>query len=134
MEALQNLKRCIREYKEVDDQIRDINKTVQEMREKRKSVEAEMAEIVKLPQFNQIEKLKIEDDGSLISIQRPNMWSKAWTLSKKDLVDFVNQYFATTHTPNPSDCVQFVVEKKKTGLVANEYAFNRTVPNEISKD
>jgi phage pi2 protein 07 len=131
-EPLQTLKRCIREYKEVDDQIRDINKTVQEMREKRRKVEAEMAEIVKLPQFNQIEKLKIEDDGSLISIQRPNMWSKAWTLSKKDLVDFVNQYFMTTRSPNPSDCVQFVVEKKKTSLVANEYAFNRTVPNEIS--
>ena len=127
---MDTLKNCIKMYRDLDNTIRVANRSVHELREKRKILETQMKTILVQPQFTGFDKLKIEDDGSTIRIQRPNTWNKSWTLSKKELSDSVAEYFASTSQPNSTDCTNFIVEKQKTKLVSTDFAFTRTILNE----
>ena len=126
---MNDLKRCVKQYRDVDNELRILNKTVYEKRESRKIVEMEMADLIKLPQFEGIDKLKI-DDGSCIKIQRPEQYSKAWSLSKKDLEGLLKTYFDSTKTPSNTGCLEFILEQRKRSLVAKEFEFARIIPEE----
>jgi hypothetical protein len=129
-EAITDLKRCIKEYRAVDDDIRIMNKMLYEKRETRKIVEMEMADIVKMSAFDAYKTFKIEDDGSVIKIQRPQMYSKPWSLSKKDLQTVLDSYFASGKSLNAKDCFDFICADRKNKLVANEFSFTRVLPQE----
>jgi hypothetical protein len=131
---MQDLKNCIRRYRDVDNEISVLNKTVYNLREKRKIVELEMGDILKMPMFSNYEKLGLEDDGSTIKIQRPGTYSKPWGLSKKDLEENVKLYFAGTAAPNAKDCINFIVEQQKQKLVSADFSFSRTLKNDSMSD
>ena len=129
-EAINDLKRCVRQYRDVDNETRVLNKQVYEKRESRRIVEMEMADLVKLDQFVGVEKLKIDDDGSYIRIQKPDTYSKAWSLSKKELESLLKTYFQSTRNPNDTECLNYIVEQRKKMLVGKEYEFARIIPEE----
>jgi len=126
---LEELKAGVREYRELDNQIREINKNVYNLRERRKIVEMQIADLLKTQQFQQHKLLALED-GSKIKIQRPTEWYKPWSLSKYDLTNFLDIYFHGTNNPNYVDCLAFIVERKKQELVSNEFKLTRIVPDE----
>jgi hypothetical protein len=126
---MEELKTCVRRYRDLDNQIRDINKNVGTLREKRKIVELEIADFLKSPQFSQHSILALED-GSKINIQRPAQWSKPWSLSKKSLEEHLTNYFALVRTPNAKECLAYVIMKEKEQLVANEFKLTRVVKDE----
>jgi hypothetical protein len=125
-----DLKSCIKQYREIDDELRELNRQVFKKRDDRKVVELEIADIIKDPKYNAIKKIKLEEDGSTISFKRPNEWVKPWSISQKDLKDLVGQYFTKGGQANPDELVKFIIETKKQTLVASEFSFTRTVPGE----
>jgi len=129
-ETLSELKKCIKSYREIDDDLRKLNAVVYEKRDARKIVEMQIADIVKRPEFSEFKKMKIEEDGSTISIKRPAEWTKPWTLSQKDLKDITAQYFASATQINAEGLVKFIVDTRKAALVADEFSFARTVPGD----
>ena len=77
-----------------------------------------------------LNKLEIQDDGSYIKIQRPETWSKPWSLSQKELKDLISSYVhggATGNKPWPEELLDWIVHNKKTGMVAKEFAFKRVM-------
>ena len=124
---MQDLKTYIKEYRNIDDEVRRANKVVSELRDSRKTIESQITTILRRPEFAGYDKLKIEDDGSTIKVQRPNEWNKPWSLSKKDLQDALKEYRGPY---SPESCFDFIVERQKKKLVATEFAITRTVPNE----
>lgn len=129
-ELISDLKRCVKQYRDLDNQIRELNKALYDKRESRKCLELELTDLVKLPNFNGIDNLKIDDDGSTIKIQRPGTHNKSWSLSKKELEILVSTYFQTTSRPTAEECVNFVVEKRKKDLVSSDFGFARVIPEE----
>lgn len=127
---MNDLKSCIKQYRQIDDEIRDLNKQVYEKRDARKMVEQEIADIIRDPQFNSIKKIKLEEDGSTISFKRPNEWVKPWSLSQKELKELATQYFAVSSQFNAESLVKFIIETRKQSLVATDFSFTRTVPGE----
>jgi hypothetical protein len=127
---MNDLKNCIKHYREIDDEIRDLNKQVYEKRDARKTVEQEIAVIIRDPQFNAIKKIKLEEDGSTISFKRPNEWVKPWSLSQKELKELATQYFTVAGEFNAESLVKFIIDTRKQSLVATEFSFTRTVPGE----
>jgi hypothetical protein len=127
IEAINDLKRCVKQYRDVDNEIRLLNKSVYEKREARRIVEMEMCDLIKLPQFNSVDKLKIDDDGSCIKIQRPETYTKAWSLSKKELETLLKSYFSQDGYDMSDSCFKFIVEERKKNLVAKEFEFTRLV-------
>lgn len=98
---MEELKTCVRRYRDLDNQIREINKNVGTLRERRKIVELEIGDFLKSPQFSQHNILALED-GSRINVQRPQQWSKPWSLSKKSLGEHLVNYFAMSRNPSAS--------------------------------
>ena len=129
-EAIRDLKRCVKQYRTVDDELRELNHKVHEKRESRKIVEMEISDIMKVEGFRELKKLKIEEDGSTITVQRPNEWFKPWSLSKKDLKDTLERYFNSTNHPSPDKAFEFITEAQKTKLTSTEFNFSRIVPEE----
>jgi hypothetical protein len=125
-----DLKSCIKQYREIDDELRELNKQVYDKRDARKAVELEIANIIRDPKYDAIKKIKLEEDGSTISFKRPNEWVKPWSISQKDLKELVSQYFTKGGPANPDDLVKYIIETKKQTLVATEFSFTRTVPGE----
>jgi len=127
---MNDLKSCIKQYREIDDEIRDLNKKVYEKRDARKVVELEIADIIRDPQYNAIKKIKLEEDGSTISFKRPNEWVRPWSLSQKELKELATQYFSVAGQHDADGLVKFIIDTRKQSLVATEFSFTRTVPGE----
>jgi phage pi2 protein 07 len=127
---MEDLKRCIKQYREVDDQLRELNRQVYWKRDMRKLVESEITEIIKTPEFQNFKKVKVEEDGSTITIKRPNEWTKPWSLSQKELKELLNQYFAVSGNNNADELFKYIIETKKQALVSGDYSISRTVPGE----
>ena len=127
-QELVDLKRCIKKYREIDDDLRNLNKKVYDKRDERKSVELEITEIIKSPTFDNFRKMKLEEDGSTIQIQRPGEYSKPWSLSQKELMVLVTAYFQDTQTPNAEGLTNFIIQKRKQDLIATDFNLTRSVP------
>lgn len=128
---MEELRRTMRKYRQIDDEIRELNKQVTPLREQRKIAELELGDILKNPQFQTYNVLKVEDDGSTIKVQRPNTWYKPWSLSKRDLQNYIDHYFENAGAnANRQDCFAFIVEQQKHASVAEEFKLTRSVPND----
>ena len=127
---MEDLKRCIKQYREVDDQLRELNRQVYWKRDMRKLVESEIADIIQAPEFQNFKKVKVEEDGSTITIKRPNEWTKPWSLSQKELKELLNQYFEISGNVNADALFKYIIDTKKQTLVSGEYSISRTVPGE----
>jgi hypothetical protein len=128
-QAKQELKTSVRRFRDLDDEIRGVNRRVFELREKRKIAELEIADYLKIPHFAQHSVMELED-GSRIKIQRPQTWSKPWGLSKKDLTVHLTNYFASTSRPNAEDLFKYIVQEEKTHSVSNDFKLTRFVRDE----
>lgn len=122
-----DLVKCVRNYRTLDEKLKELNKQVYRLREDRKFVENEMSDILNRPQFQGFSKLEIQDDGSYIKIQRPGSWNKSWNMSARDLQVKLNEYFRQASSPSAEDCFRFIVENKKKDLVSKEFAFTRVL-------
>lgn len=126
-EALRQLKACIRRYQATDNELKHLNKTVYDKRDERQLIESEMCEIIKLPEFVGVEKLKIDEDGSIIQIIKPGAL-KPWSLSKKDLREHLQNY--STHMgghANAEELYDFIIKEQTKKLVSQDYNFNRVL-------
>ena len=125
----------VRQYRELDDQLKELNSQVFKLREARKQKELELADFLKSPEYSSITKLEIKDDGSYIKIQKPEAWTKPWSLSAKELGTLLNTYFAAAARPTAEECYKFIVSERKKTMIAREFAFTRiTAKSEQEED
>jgi uncharacterized protein YdcH (DUF465 family) len=121
---IQTLKTTLQSFRTLDDEIQELNKKIHNLRTERKHVEVKMAEILKNPELQQVEKLSLVEDGSIVKIQRPG-WNKAWSISKKELKVLLDEYFDSSVSPNSIECFDFIVDSMKDKLVSTEFSFTR---------
>jgi len=124
-----DLVKCVRKFRTLDDELKVVNTRVHKLREDKKFVESEMSDILRRTAFQGINKLEIQDDGSFIKVQRPDTWNKPWSLSQKELKDLIGSY------SGPLDGLfKWIVDRKKTDMVAKEFAFRRIVNMDDNND
>jgi phage pi2 protein 07 len=132
---MEDLRRVMRNYRQLDDAIRELNNQVTPLRRERKIVEIELGDILRTPQFQAYNVLKVEDDGSTIKVYRPNTWWKPWSLSKRELETYLRDYFEKAGSnANREDCFNFIVDQQKHASVADDFKMTRRVPNEPAAD
>jgi hypothetical protein len=124
---MDELKRNIGHYREVDDKLRILNKEVYKLRDKKNQFEAEIVEILKDPKFVHFDKIEISGDGSKLLIKRPTQWTKPWSLSKKDLQDLLLDFFGSDAT-KAAECYMFILQKHSETLRSNDFSIERVLP------
>ena len=123
-----DLVKCVRKYRNLDDELKQINTRVYKLREDKKMVETEMSDILRRTNFQTLNKLEIQDDGSYIKIQRPDTWNKPWNLGARELQTLVDGYFRTGGTHTAEACCKYIVENRRRDLVAKDFSFTRVLP------
>lgn len=116
---------CVRKYRTLDNRLKNLNQETQKLREDRKIIEMDMTDLLKTTEFATISKLEINDDNSYIKIQRPDMWSKPWSLSAKDLKSHLENFWRTPQPKTAEACYAYIVDKRKNELVSTEFSFSR---------
>lgn len=129
-----DLIKCVRKYREYDDALKQLNSKANDLRERRKMVELEMGDILKRSDFSHIFKMELPDDKSAIKIQRPETWSKPWSLSVRELTALVQEYFRQPGTKDADTCLAYIVKKRKEDLIAKDFSFSRILPAEDNAD
>ena len=124
---MESLKAHIRSYRQLDDEIREINRIVYDKRKARNDIESQIVSIVSQPQFSSYDRLKIEDDGSVLKIKRPETWNKPWALSKDNLKRYLEEYFSFDRDLSPDRCFRFITEKVKQDCVGKELVIERFI-------
>ena len=133
MQVDESLKKEIKEYCELDNQIRSINETVHKLREQRSCVEDRIvADYLSKPQYASYQKISLQD-GSFFQIKRPNEWQKTSPLSQSELKDYLYKYFTSTTSPNPEGCFEYIMNQKKQSSVSSQFNLVRVVASEKSK-
>ena len=123
-ELLADLKREVRAYGIVDDQIRNLNQQLHVLREERRLIEDRIVPIISQPMLAGVSCIKNSTDGSNLKIKRPMTHSGSWSLTKGDLHDLLVNHLGEV----PGDaCFNFVVEQTRTRLVKNTYSIERTI-------
>jgi hypothetical protein len=127
----EELKNCIKRYCDTNEKLQEVNKIAHNLRENRKITELEMADILKTPQLSHVNVLKLENDNSMIKIQRPGTYLKPWSLSKRDLKNYLDHYFQNVgNSANPEGCFKFIVDQQKEDALSDEFKLTWVVQNE----
>lgn len=124
-EDISNLRECVREYTEVDNQLRELNTQVYTKRDERSAAEDRIIELMKLPQFASVNELAVSGDGSKIKIERPGSRSVPWTLSQTKLLQLLKTYFG--NDDNAEACFRHIGEGVRQSPQRDTFAIKRIV-------
>lgn len=127
---MEELKVTLEKYKIVSDELNEINANANTLRNQRKGIELEMMDILKDPQFSNVNKVVLSSDGSTIKIDR-NV-TKPWCMSKGDLKVLLEDYFTSTSNPNFQDCFEFIVKTQTEYLKTTDFAFTRVMAKNVN--
>jgi hypothetical protein len=134
MASNNELIKCVRKYRNIDNSLKELNLRTQAAREERKLIELEMSDILKSSSYATIHKLEIKDDNSYIKIQRPGMWTKPWGLSIKELKNNLDAFWASPLPKTPDECLKFITDNRKSQLVATEFSFTRNSLSHVENE
>jgi len=104
---MDNLRRLASEYSRVQTLIEQKNREVQNDRETRKGLEAQIVELMKTPEFATVR--NFQHQGATFKVDPPGSWKGSWYLSKADLRTDIVSYWNSTQELDPSDCFNFIV-------------------------
>lgn len=116
METLAN---PLKRYVEITKKLNEVNSRARDLRDQRNSVELDLAAV-----YNEKEQLpeKIELNQSKMTfvVKKPMEWKKGWTLSKKQL----EEYLLDILPEHGEDVFREIVIRHEPKLVAKEYSFD----------
>jgi hypothetical protein len=121
MEA--TLKPILSRYIEVSKKLNDVNSKAKELREQRQSIELDLAAAYNESRVKQAPlppKIDLNASQMVFAVKQPGEWKKGWTLSKKQL----EQYLIEILPEHGEDVMREIVMRHDRTLVANDYAFD----------
>lgn len=124
---MEQLRGLVRDYRDADNRVRELNTRIAELRKQRENVESRITVLLANPEFAGIDKLKVSDDNSLIRIKRPEQWYKPWSISKGKLKESIAAYFSSTTAPTADGCYEFIAEQQRQTLISHDFSLERVV-------
>jgi len=117
------LKPILSRYIEVSKRLNDVNSKAKELREQRQSIELDLAAAYNESRSKQAPlpgKIDLNASQMVFAVKQPGEWKKGWTLSKKQL----EQYLIEILPEHGEDVMREIVMRHDRTLVANDYAFD----------
>jgi hypothetical protein len=108
-------------YVELNKRLTETNAKASELRDQRRSLEldlaaayAEAARREPIP-----DKIELTNSQLVFQMRKPGEWKKGWTLSKKQLQDYLLEILPE----HGEDVMKEIVRRHEPKLVANDYSF-----------
>jgi hypothetical protein len=116
---MDTLKPVIAKYLEITKRLNEINARAGELRDERRTVELDLAAAYAsspaLP-----EKIGLNSSQMMFSVKKPGEWKKGWTLSKKQL----EEYLLEILPDRGEEVMREIVRRHEEKLVATDYSFD----------
>jgi hypothetical protein len=116
---MDTLKPVIAKYLEITKRLNEINARAGELRDERRTVELDLAAAYAsspaLP-----EKIGLNSSQMMFSVKKPGEWKKGWTLSKKQL----EEYLLEILSDRGEEVMREIVRRHEEKLVATDYSFD----------
>jgi hypothetical protein len=115
---MDSLKPVLTQYLEVNKKLTEVNSRARDLRDERQTLELDLAaaynEARSLP-----EKIELKTSMMVFQVKKPGEWKKGWTLSKKQL----QEYLLDILPEHGEDVMREIVRRHEPKLTATDYAF-----------
>jgi hypothetical protein len=115
---MDTLKPVIAKYLEVTKRLNEINARAGELRDERRTVELDLA--AAYASSNLPDKIGLNASQMIFSVKKPGEWKKGWTLSKKQL----EEYLLEILPDRGEEVMREIVRRHEEKLVATDYSFD----------
>lgn len=118
---MESLATPLRRYVDLTKRLTEVNAKARELREERQSVELDLAAVYNergsadLPQ-----KIALNQSKMLFFVKKPGEWKKGWTLSKKQLEEYLRDILPE----HGEDVMREIVIRHERKLLATDYSFD----------
>ena len=118
---MESLKPVLSQYLEVNKRLAELNNKTSELRDERRSLELDLAAVYAESHVKEPLPDKIELNASqlVFQVKKPGEWKKGWTLSKKQL----HEYLVEILPEHGDDVMREIVRRHEPKLTANDYSF-----------
>lgn len=108
-------------YVELNKRLTETNAKATELRDQRRSLELDLAALyAEAPRHEPIpDKIELTNSQLVFQMKKPGEWKKGWTLSKKQLQDYLLEILPE----HGEDVMKEIVRRHEPKLVANDYSF-----------
>lgn len=117
------LKPILERFLTVNKRLAEANAKAKELREQRQSVELDLAAAYNEARIRNLalpNKVELKTSQMVFAVKQPGEWKKGWTLSKKQL----EQYLMEILPEHGEDVMREIVARHDRTLVANDYSFD----------
>jgi hypothetical protein len=119
---MDSLKPVLSRFLDINKRLSDVNARARDLREQRQSVELDLIAVYNESRIKEPlpDKIDLKTSQMVFQVKKPGEWKKGWTLSKKQLAEYLLQILPE----HGEDVMREIVRLHERTLVANEYSFD----------
>jgi hypothetical protein len=124
---MESLASPLRRYVDITKRLTDLNTKARELREERQSVELDLAAVYNERKSEDLpQKIALNQSKFVFLVKKPGEWKKGWTLSKKQLEEYLRDILPE----HGEDVMREIVLRHERKLVTTDYSFDLKPFNE----
>jgi hypothetical protein len=114
---MEQLKPVMTRYLDVSKKLNDLNAQAAELRDQRRSIELDLTAVY--AQTELPSKIELKNSQMVFQVKRPGEWKKGWTLSKKQLEQYLNEILPE----HGADVFREIVMRHEPKMVGDDFGF-----------
>jgi hypothetical protein len=118
---MDSLKPVLSQYIDVNKRLADVNERASELRDQRRTLELDLTAAYAEAQRREPlpDKIELKASQMVFQVKKPGEWKKGWTLSKKQLHDYLMEILPE----HGADVMKEIVRRHEPKLTATDYSF-----------
>jgi hypothetical protein len=118
---MESLASPLRRYVDITKRLTDLNTKARDLREERQSVELDLAAVYNERKSEDLpQKIALNQSKFVFLVKKPGEWKKGWTLSKKQLEEYLTDILGE----RGQDVMKEIVRRHEPKLVSTDFAFD----------
>ena len=114
---MEQLKPVMTRYLDVSKKLNDLNAQAAELRDQRRSIELDLTAVY--AQTELPSEIELKNSQMVFQVKRPGEWKKGWTLSKKQLEQYLNEILPE----HGADVFREIVMRHEPKMVGDDFGF-----------
>lgn len=118
---MDSLRPVLTTYLDVNKKLVEVNNRANELRDQRRTLELDLAAAYAEAQRREPlpDKIELKTSQLVFQVKKPGEWKKGWTLSKKQLHDYLLEILPD----HGADVMREIVRRHEPKLTATDYSF-----------
>jgi hypothetical protein len=118
---MDSLKPVLTDYLDVNRKLSEINARATDLRDRRRTLELDLTAAYAEAQRREPlpDKIELKASQMVFQVKKPGEWKKGWTLSKKQLHDYLTEILPE----HGADVMKEIVRRHEPKLTATDYSF-----------